>query len=231
MELSKLKIEVRNKLYYNKFQYKAVCGIQGAAYTYYTNDIETFITRIERLKENNNPNRYGVRTIDDKWKVYWEEVNIDRISQFLTWRNVVDKDKCMYRIQGDTVSFFSNDLSLLETLGSIDPYVTITKAEQLNPQILYFKKQPKHHYRTFFKGKRCPERFHDSILEFSERYPNVKISRSLLTYARTRRNPYSKFIYMHGSYHIDYNDASMLSLLHLLFPGMIAKTYSLAKQP
>ena len=76
MESSKLKIETRNKLYYNKFQYKAVCGIKGAAYTYYINDIETFISRMERMKENNNVNRYGVRTMDEKWKIYWEEVNI-----------------------------------------------------------------------------------------------------------------------------------------------------------
>jgi hypothetical protein len=231
MESSKLKIEVKNKLYYNKFQYKAVCSIQGAAYTYYTQDIETFVSRMERLKDSRLHNRYGVRTVDDTWKVYWEEVNIDQISQFITWRNLVQKDKCMYRIQGDTVSFFSNDLSLLETLHSIDPNVTFTEVHQLNPEILYFKKQPTHQFRTFFKGKRCPEGFYDSVLEFSERYPNVKISKGLLTYARIRRNAYSKFMYMHGSYHVDYNDASMLSVLHMLFPSMIAKTYSLAKQP
>jgi hypothetical protein len=231
MELSNLKIEVRNKLYYNKFEYKAVCNIQGAAYTYYTPDISVFLSRMEKLKDSRLHNRYGVRTIDDAWKVYWEEVNIDKISQFLTWRNLVKKEKCMYRIQGDSVSFFSNDLSLLETLKSIDDNVIFTKVEPLSPDIIYFKKQPKHQYRTFFKGKRCSEDFLKNVIEFSQRYPDTRISQGLLTYASIRKNSYTNYMYMHGSYHVDYNNPSMLSILHMLFPGMVAKTYSLAKQP
>jgi hypothetical protein len=231
MESSKLKIEVRNKLYYNKFKYKAVCSIQGAAYTYYSQDIETFVSKMENLKDSRLHSRYGVRTIDDSWKVYWEEVNVDQISQFITWRNLIQKDKCMYRIQGDTVSFFSNDLYLLETLYSIDPNLSFTKVEQMDPEILYFKKQPKYQYRTFFKGKRCSQDFLKNVVEFSERYPTTKISQGLLNYADKRKNAYSNYMYMHGSYHVDYDDSSMVSILHMLFPGMIAKTFSLAKEP
>lgn len=231
MESSKLKIEVKNKLYYNKFEFKALCSIQGAAYTYYTHDIDTFVTRMEKLKDSRSHSRYGVRTIDEAWKVYWEEVNIDQISRFLTWRNTVKKDRCMYRIQGDTVSFFSNDLQLLQTLESIDANVTYYKVENLDPDVIYLKKQPKHQYRTFFRGKRCSEDFLKNVTEFSTRYPRAKISRGLVQFATSRKNSYSNYMYMHGSYHIDYDDASMLSVLHILFPGMIAKTYSLAKQP
>ena len=126
MESFKLKVEKRNKLYFNKFVYKAVCKIQGAAYTYYTYDLETFVDRMEKLRDNKP--RYGVRVLKDDWKEYWEEVNLDRISQLITWRNVVSKDKCCIRIQGDYVSFFSNELPLLQTLDSIDPQVDITKA-------------------------------------------------------------------------------------------------------
>ena len=231
MESSKLKVEIRNKLYYNKFQYKAVCSIQGAAYTYYSQDIETFVSRMEKFRDSKSNNRYGVRTVDDSWKIYWDEVNIDQISQFLTWRNLIQKDKCMYRIQGDSVSFFSNDLSLLHTLKSIDPNVSFLKVNSLDPEVLYFKKQPKYLYRTFFKGKRCSEDFLKNVIEFAARYPNTKISQGLLNYATIRQNTYTKFMYMHGSYYIDYNEASMLSVLHILFPGMLAKTYSLDKQP
>jgi hypothetical protein len=137
----------------------------------------------------------------------------------------------MFRIQGDAVSFFSNDLTLLETLASIDANVSFTEANLLSAEVLYFKKEPKHKFRTFFKGKRCPEDFHQNVLEFSERYPNVKVSPGLLQYAKIRRNAYSKFMYMHSSYHVDYNDPGMSTVLHMLFPSMIAKTYSLAKEP
>ena len=110
MESSKLKVEKRNKLYFNKFTYKAVCEIKGAGYTYYTNDLETFVARMEKWRDNKL--RYGVRVMSDDWKEYMDEINLDQISKFITWRNLISKDKCMYRMQGDSVSFFSNDLSL-----------------------------------------------------------------------------------------------------------------------
>ncbi len=227
-----VKLEVKNKLYFNKFKYKAVCTIQGAAYTYYTPDLETFVARMEKLRDyRSKENRYGVRVLDQEWTEYWEEVNIDQISKFLTWRNTVKKEKCMMRIQNDSVSFFSNDLGLLETLASIDHKVSFFEAEVLGSETLYFAKQPKHQYRTFFRGKRCPEDFHQNVLEFSERYPNVKVSPGLLQYAKIRKNAYSKFMYMHGSYFIDHDDSSMVTILHMLFPSMIGKTYSLAKRP
>ena len=71
----KLKVEKRNKLYFNKFKYRAVCRIQGAAYTYYTPDLDTFVARMEKLRDNKP--RYGVRVINDDWREYWEEVNLN----------------------------------------------------------------------------------------------------------------------------------------------------------
>lgn len=226
-----IKVEIKNKLYYSKFQYKAICNIQGAAYTYYTPDLETFVARMEKLRDSRSRNKYGIRTMDQEWKEYWEEVNVEKISKFLTWRNTIKKDKCMIRIQSDNVSFFSNDLRLLETLESIDPKITFFQAKTLMPDTMYFTKMPSHNYRTYFKGKRCSEEFLSSVLDFSERYPSCKISKGLVDYALERKNSYTRYMYMHGSYHVDYTDVSMLSVLHMLFPGMIAKTYSLAKRP
>jgi hypothetical protein len=227
--LNNIKIEVKNKLYFNKFKYKAMCTIQGAAYTYYTPDLETFIIRMEKFKDNKL--RYGIRVIEDDWKEYWDEVNLDQVSQFLTWRNTVSKDKCMLRIQGDTVSFFSNDISLLDTLKSIDKNVSYFEAEVYKADTIYFSKNPKFKYRTFFKGKRCPDDFFSNIIEFCNRYPKANVSRGLQALAHNRRKNYTRFIYLHSSYYVDYNDESMISILHMLFPNMVGKTYSLAKRP
>ena len=227
-----VKPEVKNKLYFNKFKYKAVCNIQGAAYTYYTPDLETFISRMDKLRDmRSQGNRYGVRTIDQEWIEYWEEVNIDQISKFLTWRNTVKKERCMIRIQHDNVSFFSDDLGLLETLSYIDQNVSFYEAKVLGSETLYFTKQPKYQYRTYFKGKRCPEDFFSNVIEFSQRYQSVYVSKGLKSLAENRRKNYTRFMYLHGSYFVDYDDSSMVTILHMLFPGMIAKTYTLAKRP
>jgi len=228
--------EIKNKLYFNKYQYKAVCKIQGAAYTYYTPDMDTFVTRMEKLrdyqsKSNSTINRYGIRTMDRDWHEYWEEINIDQISKFLTWRNLVNKDKCMLRIQGDNVSFFSNNLDLLATLESIDPNLKFFEANVLGTNTIYFSKEPKYKFRTFYKAKRCPEGFLANVLEFCNRYPNAYVSAGLRGLAHNRNSNFTRFMYLHGSYYIDYNESSMLSILHMLFPSMIGKTYSLAKRP
>lgn len=227
MESSKFKIEIRNKLYFNKFKYKAVAFIQGAAYTYYTPDLESFVERMEKLRGNTN--RYGVRVMHDDWKEYWDEVNLDRISQFITWRNIVSKDRCMHRIQNDHVSFFSDDLSLLQTLTSIDPKLSFYEAKCFDPTTMYFKKQPKYKYRTYFKAKRMPKDFSDNCRTLQGMYKSLNFSKGLFN--SLFHNNWHQFRYMHGSYFVEYNDEQMHTILAMWFPDMLAKTYSLAKAP
>lgn len=228
MELSKLKIEKRNKPYFNKFTYKAVCKIQGAAYTYYTTDIETFVNRMEKMRESSR-SKYGVRLLDEDWQEYWDEVNIDQIAAFITWRNIINKDRCSYRIQGDNVSFFSNELSLLSSLDNLDPKVKYYKSECYDSNTMYFKKQPKYKYRTYFKGKRMPKDFSDSIRSLQDMYKSLNFSKGL--FASLFHNNWHPYRYMHGSYFVEYNDQQMLTILSMWFPDMLAKTYTLAKEP
>ena len=227
MESFKLKVEKRNKLYFNRFKYRAVAHIQGAAYTYYTHDLETFVDRMEKLRDNKP--RYGVRVLKDDWQEYWDEVNLDRISQLITWRNVVSKDKCCIRIQGDYVSFFSNELPLLQTLDSIDPQIDITEAICYESNYLYFKKKPKYKFRTYFKGKRMPKDFSDNIRSLQQMYSSLNFSKGLFT--SLFHNNWNPYRYMHGSYFVEYNDQQMHTILAMWFPDMLAKTYSLAKEP
>lgn len=228
MESSKLKIEKRNKLYFNKFKYKAVCNIQGAAYTYYTPDLDTFVSRMEKMRDSTR-NKYGVRIMEDNWKIYWEEVNLDQISQFITWRNLVNKERCMHRIQGDHVSFFSNDISLLDTLRSIDQNLNIFEAQCHDPDVLYFKNTPKYKYRTYFRAKRMPKDFSDNIRTLQNMYPSINFSKGLFN--SLFHNNWHAFRYMHGSYFVEYNDQHMITIFSVWFPDMLAKTYSLAKEP
>lgn len=227
MESFKLKIEKRNKLYFNKFKYRAVTKIQGAAYTYYTPDLETFVNRMEKLRDHKP--RYGVRLLNDEWKEYWEEVNLDQISQLLTWRNLVSKEKCLIRIQGDYVSFFSNELPLLETLDSIDKNVKFTEAVCHESNYMYFKKEPKYKFRTYFKGKRMPKDFSENIQNLDKMYDSLNFSPAI--FKSLFHNNWHPYRYMHGSYFVEYNDEQMLTILSMWFPNMLAKTYVLAKEP
>jgi len=227
MELFKLKTEKRNKLYFNKFMYKAVCKIQGAAYTYYTSEIDSFISRMEKFRETER-SKFGVRILDDDWQEYWEEVNIEQIAAFITWRNMISKDRCLIRIQQDNVSFFSNELSLLQTLDNLDPKLKFHQAICHDPKTLYFKRQPKYKFRTYFKSRRMPKDFSDNVRSLNKIYKSLNFSKGLIS--NLFNNNWHPYRYMHGSFFVEYNDEQMITILGMWFSDMLGKTYTLAKE-
>lgn len=223
-ELFKLPIEKRNKLFFGKFKYRARLNLQGVGYTYYTHDIDTYINRIERFK-----------TQDRKWPEWatfgnFSNIKYDQIEKYFDFRDNMDKSLMTNRIEGDKVSFFSNDLSLFAPLYFIDPKLTLTEAKVLNPGTLYLKRQPKYKFRTYFKGKRMPVDFPQSVLNFLESYKNVKVSAGLERFVNSRAN-WNRFVYLHGSYFVDYDDEGMITVLHMLFGHMVGRTYTLDKEP
>lgn len=222
MELFKLKVEKKNKLYFNKFRYKAYVYLKGANLTYYAKDIDSFVERYENLKF-----QYNVKPLRGTYEWIYEGLDIDKIGRYLTWRNLF-RDRVHLRVNADSVSVFSNDLTLLKSLDSVSN-VSITEVELLDNDVIYFKRRPKFKYRTYFKAKRVPKDFIENVTEFSKKYTSAKVSKSLKTFLISRN--WHPYIYLHGSHYIDYNEESYLSILHMYFSGMIAKTYKCEKEP
>ena len=228
MESLKLQTELRNSLYFNKFVYRAQCRVQGAAYTYYTKSLDEFKRKMENRQKHNSTR---VTILLGDWRYQVDNIDYEQIGKYFTWRDNADKDRYMCRIQGDHIGFFSDDLELLKTLDVLDPDLRLSKAEVIQGNVLYFKKDPKYKFRTFFKGKKAPNNFREDVTNFITSYDHIaKISPALKRYVADgpRRSYYN---YLHSSYYVDYNDESTLTLLHMFFSSMIAKTYSLAKEP
>lgn len=223
-ELSKLVTEKRNKLFFNKFRYRAKVKLNGVGYTYYTPDIETYINRIERFKEQ-----------DSKWPEWsgfgsFSNIKYDDIEKYFNFRDNMDRALMTSRIEGDTISFFSNDLSLFNPLYNIDSKLTLTEVKALDSKTLYLKRHPKYKFRTYFKSRRMPDDFPKSVSDFINTYQTVKVCTGLQKFINSRTN-WHRFIYLHGSYFVDYNDESMITILHMIFGNMVGRTYSLAKRP
>lgn len=219
-----LKVENTNKLYFNKFKYKARVKIQGVNLTYYLNSVEQVEERIEKYLGEQRPYKPMSES-------YYKEIDIKLIEKYLIWRSIF-KDKVTFRLSQDSVSVFSNDLNILKSLNAISRDIVIYEAQVLKTDTLFFKKTPKYTTRTYFKNKRIPNDFLDSLKTFIKNYdgkPGIFISKTL------KRDFFSRswhpYIYLHGSVHIDYNDDSFLSVLYMYFPGMVGKTYKLEKLP
>ena len=227
----KFKTEQRNKLYFNKFQYRARVRIIGVQYTYYTPDIDTYKGRIEKYSANAflpGYRKYFDEGVDDV--NYWKTINFETIEKYLIYRDTMPKEKFMARISGDTVSVFSNDLNMFNYLQSIDPKMTITKAEVLETDTMYFKREPKYKYRTYFKARRMPKDFTENVFNLKDMYSSLHFCPALLR-ALFYKTPYNPYRYMHGSFYVEYNDEKMLTILSMWFTTMLGKTYSCEQEP
>lgn len=231
MESFKFKTERRNKLYFNKFKYRAVIRIVGVQYTYYTPNIEAFCNRIEKFKESETFTRtQKMFSLHDRAN-YWNDINYDNIEKYMIFRDTMSKDKILSRISGDTVSFFSNDINSFSYLQTLDPNMHVTEAQVLDDNKLYFKKKPRYKYRTYFRAKRMPQDFSENVLNLKSTYSTdiLRFSPGLLRslFYKSQYNPYR---YMHGSHFVEYNNEQMHTILAMWFPDMLAKTYTLAKE-
>ena len=227
MESLNWKAEKKNKLYFNSYTYKARVKIVGACYTYYTSDIDTFLQRISKWKEESKNSL--VYKIGDLRKNYWDNINSDVVEKFLIWRDLHSQKDCIIRIQGDYVSVFANNLDIFKSLTYISNDITYYKVELTTQGSIELKKKKQYNYRTYFKGKRIPKDFIENFNTFNSIYKsNVDhISPAMIKYLQRQWSPY---MYMHGSYFIDYVDESFKTILHMYFPDMLAKTYKLEEQ-
>jgi hypothetical protein len=226
MGSSKLAIEKRNKLYLGKYRYKASVYLEGVQFTYFSHGIDDFKERIKIWKSNHrmiilpglypNPN--------------YENIDYDLMKTYFDYK-IEYKGKVSSRIEGNRVSFFSNNLEYFRPLYYIDQALKLTESLVRDPGVMYLKRKPKHNYRTYFKGKRSPKNFDEIVTNFQQQYPNCKVSNGLLKEVFRRNGSWHTYVYIHGSHHVDYNDESMLSVLHIIFGEMIGKTYKLAKDP
>jgi len=227
----KFKTERRNKLYFNKFQYKATIKIIGVQYTYYTPDIDSYKFRIEKFSSSASLQSYRqIFNSDYDEKDYWKSINFETIEKYLIYRDTMPKEKFMARISGDRVSVFSNDLSMFNYLQTIDPKMTITKADVLETDKMYFKRQPKHKYRTYFKARRMPKDFTENVISLKDTYSSLHFCPALLR-ALFYKTPYNPYRYMHGSFYVEYDDEKMLTILAMWFNSMLGKTYSCEREP
>jgi len=226
----KLVTEKRNALFFGKYTYKARCKVHGAVYTYYTKNIEEFKAKMARRKDEQPPPYVSIYGLD--WKRRLDSIDYEQIARYFDWRNNVDSSDYMLRIQGNNISVFSDDLKLLQTLNILDKNVEISIAKLIETNVIYFKKEPRHKYRIYFRGKRVPENFKDEVKSFIERYKNIAFIcpalRRLVNGTAGRKYWYN---YLHSSYYVDYDEESTSTLLHMFFGPMLAKTYSLKKEP
>jgi hypothetical protein len=218
--------EYRDQLYWNKYTYRARFELKGARYTWYSDDKDDLLERLN--------NKYTVFSLSGQER---DKVmkNIDLLVKFIEWRNLNKKTKkASIRIEGETVAVFSNDLSLLQTLQDIDTSIELNYTEcqtTIFAGTKHFVETPKHNYRIYLKSKRIVGTFVDDLKHTLATSKSLYPSNALTAWLNNSNTRSWRYCYTSASHSIDYDEESTLSYLMLMYGEMFGKRYKLEKRP
>ena len=218
----KLKLEQREKLYYNNYMYKAVCNVPGAYHTDKAKTIDEYRDYLEQFRTEML--RYPLYT-----PLVMTDDHYDNIEILINYVNKFKKnDKGTIRREGNNISFFSNDLPFLKKAFSVHVPLKIYQAELLPAGVKYFKRKVPAPFRVHLKEAKINSEIKDDILSYIERTDGVEGSSALMIWlTRPHRWAHS---WCSKTFFINYTDSSQLTMMHLLFPEVIGKNYKLEQK-
>jgi hypothetical protein len=157
-----------------------------------------------------------------------KHINNDPIEKFMAWR-LANGNKLQIRLEFDRVHFYSNDISLLETILTVSPNLDCYQALDLQVPagIKYFSKQPKFQYRVYLRDVLLAENDYQDLKKFHYQYEyssEFKFSPGLTYILKNNRRYIIK-------YYIDCKTQTSMTHLYLLFSNILGKKYKLEKRP
>jgi hypothetical protein len=223
--------EYKENNYYSKYRYRAKFSITGLSYTSYAKTSADLIMRM---------NETGYRRVRADIKALIME-KITELNNFIDWRTANKKPGSItFRLEGDTMSVYGNDLDLLLTLkdlGLVTVKITEVQLEQF-AGTKYYVNEPKHKYRIYLRGAYITDTnfvqdLHDTIKRTTELVPSPALKDWLAVYIKRPIASQNSWRYRWASsgYSIDYDSESTLSYLMLMYGHMLGKRYKLEKRP
>ena len=216
-----LKVEERERLYYGKYSYRAICWLPGAYYIRNVKTIDEYKDRLDTFQTQMK--RYPIyvpnNITDDEFE------DIEELINYLV--NFEDNDKGTVRREGNNITFYSNDLSCLESAPS-SAIKKLCQAVLLPAGVKYFKRDVPAPYRVHFRESRVATSIKQDVLSFIEKNNGVEGSNSLMRWLRYAHR--WDQVWCSKTHYINYTDPSQLTMMHLLFPEIIGKNYKLEKK-
>ncbi len=235
---SKLKSEFRTNLYYGKYAYKVNVESPNVYLVYVTKTVTKLNEEYGKLLNSATDIPFIT-----KWRPFIKNANdlalLRNLLKFIIkrpsfWKRSYKKLGHTFRREGNSISFFTNDISDAEEFAAIDSKIIIEEAIPSPAGIKYFKTTPKFSYRVFMKDSKIDTPTAFQLFNFIDQYPQTEVKANAglkhkLSYACSQT--YYPTNWLSPSYSIDYNDSKVLTLLHLSFSGNIGKHFKLELEP
>lgn len=219
--------EYREYDYYNKYKYKARLKILGARFLWYTNNFDNWYNSVNSAVNS----KYINLSILERDRILIQSKIIKHFIEFREFQKI-NKNSTI-RIEGNTITIFSNDLNLLLDIKNWDTDINVEFVEvKIGPYIgvKYFSKEPKNKFRVYMKSKKVDEATVQEFVELFKTNSNLKPSKSFTKWLFQKRRFLYRYRYFHAAHFIDYDDESMISYLALMHGEILGKRYKLEKR-
>lgn len=215
MDLSKLKLEYRNTLFYKKYLYSARMKVPG---------IYWFIRKSHNLKQYEDKYQLAKRWISySPYKDEQVQIIIDIIAKSKK------DDSFVVRIDNNNVSLYSNDLSKIEAIvNSLGVKASYFKAELMGKGVIKFKTTPPAKYRIFFKNGTTTIEEKRALWKYIEANPEIKPSPSTKEWLQ-REYSWSPRVWVKSAYHLNLDSEKIMTYLYLRYPDILGENYKLEK--
>jgi hypothetical protein len=207
----------RNKLFYNRYRYKVSINIVGSRYLKNSRTYQDFANRVfsNRLTKPNTDLESRYRTVFDFYKKYMDNTEVTFLRYY------------------DYLGFYTSNETIIHELLVMNLGLKVHEAIAPPDKIMYFANEPQYKYRVYLKSKRVSDSLIDSLSGFCDTYKdkNINVSNGLIKFINSEHWKRRIYSYLNNSFFIEYNDDSMITIMHLMMSECIGKTYKLEKRP
>jgi hypothetical protein len=154
---------------------------------------------------------------------------LDLVKNIIEFRNEIAKTAdWTTRQESDGLTFYNNDLDFLKRVWKFSPKSTIFEVQVMPPGTITFARQPKHQYRVYLSGSRIEKESRDDLRDYLSRTPKAEPCGALKTWLSY---DYKRlWLYSNEKHFIDYDEPAILTMLHLICPKLIGKSYKLERK-
>lgn len=222
LDIPVIKTVARNKLFYNKFKYRAGIYLFGAYLTRRAKNIQEYIEFAQFLIS---------RSVIKKEALLYPE-NIELMERFLNLSN--SGYEFQKRIEQNSLTLFFNDVEFLNLVNKVSSIEWVEVVDQYDFDKLYIR-NPKYKYRTYIKSVdyKTDKESLKTFVDYANNISDVSCS-TAIDYAvngkRNNQNIWGRYTYYFRGGHIDYNDEKMLSIIGIYLGPMVKNTVQLIRR-
>jgi hypothetical protein len=225
-----VKLINRDKLFHNKFRFKATFTVVGARYLSVDSTYDGVVEKVNQIKNKNFSSGYSRYVEEIKHElatIDWQE-----IQHLINWLDTVNKTEIkMTFAYNKKVTVFYNDENLLTTLKCSAP-VKLEEATIAIPIGTKWLKKPAYTYRVYFREQRINDvKLKEQLSTFLESNPAINASGATARWLHSNTQSLWFNKYCRSSYYLEYNEPKYLLVMKLKFNSILGKEYKLEKKP